>query len=80
MSKAIKLGDTKLFEVRLLVAYHDYDEHCDLGAMDWLMNILTMASSGKNIETGAQAFLTAMLGLEETELSLHRVEKDEETE
>jgi len=77
MSKPIKTGDTKLFEVRLVVAYHDYTEDESFGATEWLLNLLSMAERGENIETGARMFLASMLALEETELCLHKTKSKE---
>ena len=80
----IASGDTALFEIRLIVAMHDWsDEQGDLqewhstdaGALDWLMNLLHLASQGEDIQTGAQEFLKAMMTLNEERVHLCKVEK-----
>ena len=80
----ISSGDTALFEIRLIVAMHDWsDEQGDLqewhstdaGALDWLMNLLSLASVGEDIQTGAQEFLKAMMTLNEERVHLCKVEQ-----
>jgi len=80
----VSSGDTALFEIRLVVAMSDWsDEQGDLqewhstdaGALDWLMNLLSLASNGTDITTGAQEFLKSMLTLDEQRVHLCKVEK-----
>ena len=72
----ITTGETALFEIRLIVAMEDFcDETDDMGALDWLMNLLSLASQGEDIKTGADAFIRAMLTLNEERVHLCRVEK-----
>ena len=77
----VSSGDTALFEVRLVVAMHDWsDEEADdcldeLGALGWLLNLLSLASQGEDIQTGAQEFLKAMMTLDEQRVYLARVER-----
>jgi hypothetical protein len=72
----ISSGETALFEIRLIVAMEDFcDETDDMGALDWLMNLLSLASQGEDIKTGADAFIRAMLTLNEERVHLCRVEK-----
>jgi len=49
----------------------------DMSALDWLMNLLSLASQGTDIETGAEAFIKSMLTLSEERVHLCRVEKIE---
>ena len=72
----ISSGDTALFEIRLIVAMNDWtDEEFGAGALDWLMNLLSLAASGQDIETGAQEFLKSMMTLNEERVHLCKVEK-----
>ena len=77
----ISSGDTALFEIRLIVAMHDWSDdesdigYQDMGALSWLMNLLSLAASGEDIETGAQEFLKAMMTLNEERVHLCKVEK-----
>ena len=72
----ISSGDTALFEVRLIVAMEDFcDDTDDMSALDWLMNLLSLASQGEDIKTGAEAFIKCMLTLNEERVHLCRVEK-----
>jgi len=80
----VSSGSTALFEIRLIVAMEDYDESegdlqewhsTDAGALDWLMNLLSLASQGQDIKTGADAFLRAMLTLSEERVHLCKVEQ-----
>jgi len=72
----ISSGDTALFEIRLIVAMEDFsDETDDMGALDWLMNLLSIASQGEDIKTGADAFIRAMLTLSEERVHLCKVEQ-----
>jgi len=72
----ISSGETALFEIRLIVAMEDFcDETDDMSALDWLMNLLSLASQGEDIKTGADAFIRAMLTLNEERVHLCRVEK-----
>jgi predicted RecA/RadA family phage recombinase len=71
----ISSGDTALFEIRLIVAMNDWtDEEFGAGALDWLMNLLSLAASGQDIETGAQEFLKSMMTLNEERVHLCKVE------
>ena len=72
----ISSGETALFEIRLVVAMNDWtDEAEDMGALDWLMNLLSLAQQGEDIKTGADAFLRAMLTLSEERVHLCKVEQ-----
>jgi hypothetical protein len=72
----VSSGDTALFEIRLVVAMNDWtDEAEDMGALDWLMNLLSLASEGTDITTGAQEFLKSMMTLNEERVHLCKVEK-----
>ena len=73
----VSSGDTALFEIRLVVAMSDWadDEAEDMGALDWLMNLLNLASNGTDITTGAQEFLKSMMTLNEERVHLCKVEK-----
>jgi len=72
----ISSGDTALFEIRLIVAMEDWcAETDDMGALDWLMNLLSMASQGEDIQTGADAFIRAMMTLNEERVHLCKVEQ-----
>ena len=71
----ISSGDTALFEIRLIVAMNDWtDEEFGAGALDWLMNLLSLAATGQDIETGAQEFLKSMMTLNEERVHLCKVE------
>ena len=74
----ISSGNTALFEIRLIVAMNDWTSESDefgAGALDWLMNLLSLAASGQDIETGAQEFLKSMMTLNEERVHLCKVEK-----
>lgn len=72
----VSSGDTALFEIKLIVAMENFcDETEDLGALDWLLNLLSLASQGQDIKTGADAFLRAMLTLGEERVHLCKVEQ-----
>lgn len=73
----VSSGDTALFEIRLVVAMSSWsdDEAEDMGALDWLMNLLSLASNGTDITTGAQEFLKSMMTLNEERVHLCKVEK-----
>ena len=74
----ISSGDTALFEIRFIVAMNDWTNESDefgVGALDWLMNLLCLASTGEDIQTGAEAFLRAMMTLDEQRVYLARVER-----
>jgi len=77
----IASGDTALFEIRLIVAMHDWsDEEADagfdeIGALGWLMNLLHLAAQGEDIKTGAEEFLKAMMTLDEQRVYLAKVER-----
>jgi hypothetical protein len=77
----VSSGDTALFEIRLVVAMSDWsDDQADAGfdeegALSWLMNLLTLASNGEDITTGAQEFVKSMLTLDEQRVHLCKVEK-----
>ena len=72
----ISSGETALFEIRLIVAMEDFCEETeDMGALDWLMNLLSLAQQGEDIKTGADAFLRAMLTLSEERVHLCKVEQ-----
>jgi len=75
----ISSGDTALFEITLIVAMQDWsDEEAgldEMGALSWLMNLLNLAASGEDIQTGAQEFLKSMMTLNEERVHLCKVEK-----
>lgn len=77
----VSSGDTALFEIRLIVAMHDWsDDEADagfdeMGALDWLMNLLHLASIGEDIKTGAEEFLKSMMTLDEQRIYLAKVER-----
>jgi len=77
----IASGDTALFEVKLIVAMHDWsDDEADagfdeIGALNWLMNLLHLAAQGEDIKTGAEEFLKAMMTLDEQRVYLTKVER-----
>jgi hypothetical protein len=73
----IETGETALFEVNLIVAMHDWDEETDedMGALSWLLNLLTLAAAGHDIKYGAAEFLKATMTLSETRVHLCKVEK-----
>lgn len=76
----VSSGDTALFEIRLIVAMHDWSSDeadagfDELGALGWLLNLLQLASDGTDIQTGAQEFLKAMMTLDEQRVYLAKVE------
>ena len=86
----IASGDTALFEIRLIVAMHDWESEeanggfDEIGALGWLMNLLHLASQGEDIKTGAEEFLKAMMTLDEQRVYLAKVERismnEEETQ
>ena len=77
----VSSGDTALFEIRLVVAMHDWESEeanggfDEIGALSWLMNLLHLASQGEDIKTGAEEFLKAMMTLDEQRVYLARVER-----
>ena len=77
----IASGDTALFEIRLIVAMHDWESEeanggfDEIGALGWLLNLLSLASQGEDIKTGAEEFLKAMMTLDEQRVYLARVER-----
>ena len=77
----ISSGDTALFEIRLIVAMHDWESEeanggfDEIGALGWLMNLLHLASQGEDIKTGAEEFLKSMMTLDEQRVYLARVER-----
>lgn len=79
----VSSGDTALFEIRLVVAMTDWSDDegngglDEMGALSWLMNLLSLAARGEEIETGAQEFLKSMMTLNEERVHLCKVEKVE---
>ena len=77
----IASGDTALFEIRLIVAMHNWESEeanggfDEIGALGWLMNLLHLASQGEDIKTGAEEFLKSMMTLDEQRVYLARVER-----
>ena len=77
----VSSGDTALFEIRLVVAMHDWESEeanggfDEMGALGWLLNLLSLASQGEDIKTGAEEFLKAMMTLDEQRVYLARVER-----
>ena len=77
----ISSGDTALFEIRLIVAMHDWSDdesdigYQEMGALSWLLNLLSLASQGEDIKTGAEEFLKSMMTLDEQRVYLARVER-----
>jgi hypothetical protein len=73
----IETGETALFEVNLIVAMHDWDQETDedMGALSWLLNLLSLAAAGDDIKYGASEFLKATMTLKETRVHLCKVEQ-----
>ena len=77
----VSSGDTALFEIRLVVAMHDWESEeanggfDEIGALGWLMNLLHLASQGEDIKTGAEEFLKSTMTLDEQRVYLARVER-----
>ena len=77
----VSSGDTALFEIRLVVAMHDWESEeanggfDEMGALSWLLNLLHLASQGEDIKTGAEEFLKSMMTLDEQRVYLARVER-----
>lgn len=74
----VSSGDTALFEIRLVVAMHDWSDDegdYEMAALSWLLNLLSLASEGEDIKTGAQEFLKSMMTLNEERVHLCKVEK-----
>tara|TARA_R110000868_G_scaffold68156_1_gene201496 strand:+ start:954 stop:1244 length:291 start_codon:yes stop_codon:yes gene_type:complete len=72
----VSSGDIALFEIRLIVAMQDLeDDDFGIGALDWLVNLLSLASNGEDITTGAQEFIKSMMTLNEERVHLCKVEK-----
>ena len=77
----VSSGDTALFEIRLVVAMHDWESEeanggfDEFGALSWLLNLLHLASQGEDIKTGAEEFLKSMMTLDEQRVYLARVER-----
>ena len=77
----VSSGDTALFEIRLVVAMHDWESEeanggfDEFGALSWLLNLLSLASQGEDIKTGAEEFLKSMMTLDEQRVYLARVER-----
>lgn len=73
----ITTGDTALFEINMVVAMHDWDNEIngDEGALSWILNLLTLAAAGKDIQYGAQEFLNSTMTLNETRVHLCKVEQ-----
>lgn len=76
----VSSGDTALFEIRLIVAMHDWsDEEAsagldEMGALGWLLNLLSLAAEGTDIKSGAREFLNSTMTLDETRVHLCKVE------
>jgi len=77
----ISSGDTAFFEIRLIVAMHDWsddDEDSGFyqnGALSWLMNLLSLAGQGEDIKTGADSFMRDMLQISEERVHFCKVEQ-----
>ena len=60
MQEKVKIPNTQLQKVTLLVTMHDYDPE-DLDAGDWLLNVLTAGhNKTSNAPYAAKAFASAM--------------------
>lgn len=74
----VETPNTKLFEIKLLVSMDTYgDEDAEVTALEWLHNLLHLASEGTDIKSGAGAFLQSMLTVGETEVHICKIEKVE---
>lgn len=72
----ITTPNTKLFEVRLIVSMDCYGEDDDTGsALEWLHNLLHLASEGEDIKAGASAFIMSMLSVGETQVHMCKIEQ-----
>ena len=71
----ITTGETALFEINLVIAMESYDAETDEGALSWLMNLLSLAATGHDIKSGAEAFMRCAITLNETQVHLCKVER-----
>jgi hypothetical protein len=72
----ITTPNTKLFEVRLIVSMDTYGDDDETGsALEWLHNLLHLASEGEDIKTGASAFMMSMLSVGETQVHMCKIEQ-----
>jgi len=77
----ITTGSTALFEINMVVAMHDWagdqaEEGMDeMGALDWLINLLNLAAQGEDIKYGAQEFIKSTMTLNESRVHLCKVEQ-----
>jgi len=71
----ITTGETALFEINLVIAMEMYDAETDEGALSWLTNLLTLASLGHDIKSGAQEFMRCAITLNEAQVHLCKVER-----
>jgi hypothetical protein len=76
----IDTKDTALFEVRLVVAMSEWDD-CDIGGelspLEWLHNLMHLASEGRDVKMGMEAFIRSMVVVSERRVHLCSVEKVE---
>jgi hypothetical protein len=76
----IDTHDTALFEVRLVVAMADWDESAlgdELTPLEWLHNMMHLASEGHDVKMGMEAFMRSMVVVSERRIHLCSVEKVE---
>lgn len=74
----VETPNTKLYEIKLLVSMEQWpDDEGSLSALEWLHNLLHLASEGTDIKSGASAFLLSMLSVGETEVHICKIEKVE---
>jgi hypothetical protein len=78
----IDTADTALFEVRLVVAMSDWDESefgegSALSPLEWLHNMMHLASEGHDVKMGMEAFMRSMVVVSERRIHLCSVEKVE---
>jgi hypothetical protein len=74
----VTLPNTKLFELKILVQMEDWEvDDGGCTALEWIHNLLHLASEGKDIKSGAAAFLQSMLSVGETEVHICKIEKVE---
>jgi hypothetical protein len=76
----IDTADTALFEVRLVVAMSDWDESAlgdELTPLEWLHNMMHLASEGHDVKIGMEAFMRSMVVVSERRIHLCSVEKVE---
>jgi hypothetical protein len=76
----IDTPNTALFEMRLVVAMSDWDECAEgdeLTPLEWLHNMMHLASEGQDVKMGMEAFMRSMVVVSERRIHLCSVEKVE---